>query len=68
MLLFILVVAHTSFVDLSMDFADLPGKTCVFLDVPEFSFREQFPLKNTHLHCKIDREEIKVSTDILIKG
>lgn len=59
---------HTSFMDMNMDFADLPGQRCVFFDVPEFSFREQFPLKSTHLHLKIYGEQINVSTEILIKG
>lgn len=94
MLLFRLVIVHTSFMDMSMmGLADLlnlrsEGRLCtpewlkqavlfvgivyqtdefLFLEVPQFSFKDQFPLKSTHLHLKPHREEIKVSTEILIK-
>lgn len=40
----------------------------VFFDVPKFSFKEQFPLKSTHLHLKIYGEQINFKTEILIKG
>lgn len=52
----------------SRGLADLPGQTYVFFDVLEFSLREQFPLKSTHLHLEINGEQINVSTEIPING
>jgi len=40
----------------------------LFLEIPEFSFRDQLCLKSAQIHLKIHREEIKVGTEILIKG
>lgn len=71
MLLFSLVEMCMSFMDMSMTsrgLADLPGQTYVFFDVLEFSLREQFPLKSTHLHLEINGEQINVSTEIPING
>lgn len=75
MLLFRLVAVHMSpyvhFTDMNMtslDLEDLPHQRYVFFDVPEFSFREQFPLKSTHLHLIIHGEQINVSREIVMKG